>query len=177
MKKSCFRAFIILQVILISFLFLSLTLIIQILLDSRFDLYKTNEKTEIFFNNTNFLDEILRKEFKNLEYKINNREVKNVEELLHENNNGEKIYLISTNDKTSKGGYTILVDNDDNKDLDKKLKRTFKSTFNIHYKKKIKIAEKIYSIQATIEYKIGKKKSLENLNNAQLIRMWIIENV
>ena len=64
------------QVILISFLFLSLTLIIQLLLDSRFELYKLNEKSQAFITKANFLDEIIKQEFKNIENKINNKILK-----------------------------------------------------------------------------------------------------
>lgn len=50
MKKYCTmnknKAFIFLQVIIISFLFISLTLFVQILLNSRFNLYKTDVKTQ-----------------------------------------------------------------------------------------------------------------------------------
>ena len=110
MKKSYFKnkGFILLQVILISFLFLSLTLIIQLLLDSRFELYKLNEKSQAFIAKANFLDEIIKQEFKNIENKINNKEISCVEDLIHENNFDERIYLPSCKEKISKFGYTIL---------------------------------------------------------------------
>ena len=53
------KAFIFLQVIIISFLFISLTLFIQILLNSRFTLYKTDVKTQENFQDYDFLDEII----------------------------------------------------------------------------------------------------------------------
>ena len=104
MKKSYFKnkGFILLQVILISFLFLSLTLIIQLLLDSRFELYKLNEKSQAFIAKANFLDEIIKQEFKNIENKINNKEISCVEDLIHENNFDERIYLPSCKEKISK---------------------------------------------------------------------------
>ena len=74
MKKYCTinknKAFIFLQVIIISFLFISLTLFIQILLNSRFTLYKTDIKTQENFQDYDFLDEIIKQEFKNIEEKI-----------------------------------------------------------------------------------------------------------
>ena len=86
MKKYCTinknKAFIFLQVIIISFLFISLTLFVQILLNSRFNLYKTDVKTQENFQDYDFLDEIIKKEFKNIEEKINNREIKNVTEYI-----------------------------------------------------------------------------------------------
>ena len=86
MKKYCTinknKAFIFLQVIIISFLFISLTLFVQILLNSRFNLYKTDVKTQENFQDYDFLDEIIKQEFKNIEEKINNREIKNVTEYI-----------------------------------------------------------------------------------------------
>ena len=54
------KAFIFLQVIIISFLFISLTLFIQILLNSRFNLYKTDIKTEESLLVCDFLDKIIK---------------------------------------------------------------------------------------------------------------------
>ena len=86
MKKYCNmnknKAFIFLQVIIISFLFISLTLFIQILLNSRFNLYKTDIKTEESLQECDFLDKIIKQEFKNIEEKINNREIKDVMEYI-----------------------------------------------------------------------------------------------
>lgn len=48
------KAFIFLQVIIISFLFISLTLFVQILLNSRFNLYKTDIKTQENFQDYDF---------------------------------------------------------------------------------------------------------------------------
>ena len=64
MKKYCTmnknKAFIFLQVIIISFLFISLTLFIQILLNNRFNLYKTDIKTEESLQECDFLDKIIK---------------------------------------------------------------------------------------------------------------------
>ena len=149
MKKSYFKnkGFILLQVILISFLFLSLTLIIQLLLDSRFELYK-----------------------------INNKEISCVEDLIHKNNFDERIYLPSCKEKISKFGYTILKEKN-NKTLEERLKKTFTSTFVINYQKEIKIENKTYFIRATVKYKIIGSKNLNNLGDGTLKRMWILENV
>ena len=71
MKKYCTmnknKAFIFLQVIIISFLFISLTLFVQILLDSSFNLYKSDVKTQENFQDYDFLDEIIKQEYKNIE--------------------------------------------------------------------------------------------------------------
>ena len=103
MKKYCTinknKAFIFLQVIIISFLFISLTLFIQILLNSRFTLYKTDVKTQENFQDYDFLDEIIKREFKNIEEKINNREIKDVTEYIALSENGEKIFLIAEYNK------------------------------------------------------------------------------
>ena len=87
MKKYCTmnknKAFIFLQVIIISFLFISLALFIQILLNSRFNLYKTDIKTEESLQECDFLDKIIKQEFKNIEEKINR---------LLEDGNGKNYY-------------------------------------------------------------------------------------
>lgn len=178
MKKfySKNKGFILLQVILISFLFLSLTLIIQLLLDSRFELYKLNEKSQAFIAKANFLDEIIKQEFKNIENKINNKEISCVEDLIHKNNFDERIYLPSCKEKISKFGYTILKEKN-NKTLEERLKKTFTSTFVINYQKEIKIENKTYYIRATVKYKIIGSKNLNNLGDGTLKRMWILENV
>ena len=93
------KAFIFLQVIIISFLFISLTLFIQILLNSRFNLYKTDIKTEESLQECDFLDKIIKQEFKNIEEKINNREIKDVMEYISLSENREKIFLINEYDK------------------------------------------------------------------------------
>ena len=115
MKKYCTmnknKAFIFLQVIIISFLFISLTLFVQILLNSRFNLYKTDIKTQENFQDYDFLDEIIKQEFKNIEEKINNREIKDVTEYIALSENGEKLFLIAEyNKRISFGGYRLLED-------------------------------------------------------------------
>ena len=115
MKKYCTmnknKAFIFLQVIIISFLFISLTLFIQILLNSRFSLYKTDVKTQENFQDYDFLDEIIKQEFKNIEEKINSREIKDVIEYISLSENGEKLFLIDEYSKRlSFGGYRLLED-------------------------------------------------------------------
>ena len=105
------KAFIFLQVIIISFLFISLTLFIQILLNSRFNLYKTDVKTQENFQDYDFLDEIIKQEFKNIEEKINNREIKDAIGYIVLSENGEKIFLINDyNKRISFGGYRLLED-------------------------------------------------------------------
>ena len=93
------KAFIFLQVIIISFLFISLTLFIQILLNSRFTLYKADVKTQESFQDYDFLDEIIKQEFKNIEEKINNREIKDVIEFITLSKDGEKLFLIDDYNK------------------------------------------------------------------------------
>ena len=115
MKKYCTmnknKAFIFLQVIIISFLFISLTLFVQILLNSRFNLYKTDVNTQESFQDYDFLDEIIKQEFKNIEEKINNREIKDVIEYIALSENGEKLFLIDEyNKRVSFGGYRLLED-------------------------------------------------------------------
>ena len=172
MKKYCTmnknKAFIFLQVIIISFLFISLTLFIQILLNSRFNLYKTDIKTQESFQDYDFLDEIIKQEFKNIEEKINNREIKDVTEYIALSENGEKLFLIAEyNKRISFGGYRLLEDE----------KGMYKPKVNVHFVKNIKIADKIYFLFATVEYEIGSSREPDTLHNGILTRMWIKENV
>ena len=115
MKKYCTmnrnKAFIFLQVVIISLLFISLTLFVQILLNNRFNLYKIDVKVQENFQDYDFLDEIIKQEFKNIEEKINNREIKDVTEYITLSENGEKIFLIEEyNERISFGGYRLLED-------------------------------------------------------------------
>ena len=180
MKKYCTmnknKAFIFLQVIIISFLFISLTLFVQILLNSRFNLYKTDVRTQENFQDYDFLDEIIKQEFKNIEEKINNREIKDVTEYITLSENGEKIF----NKRISFGGYRLLEDEKGKNyynHLKDKIKGMYKPKVNVHFVKNIKIADKDYSLFATIEYEIGSSREPDTLHNGILTRMWIKENV
>lgn len=185
MKKYCTmnknKAFIFLQVIIISFLFISLTLFIQILLNSRFTLYKADVKTQESFQDYDFLDEIIKQEFKNIEEKINNREIKDVIEFITLSKDGEKLFLIDDyNKRISFGGYRLLED-EEGKDyykyLKDKIKGMYKPRVNVHFIKNIEVADKVYSIFATVEYEIGSSREADTLYNGVLTRMWIKENV
>ena len=184
MKKYCTmnknKAFIFLQVIIISFLFISLTLFIQILLNSRFTLYKTDVKTQENFQDYDFLDEIVKQEFKNIEEKINNREIKDVTEYITLSKDGEKLFLIDNyNKRISFEGYKLLEDEKGKNYyayLKDKIKGMYKSKVNVHFVKNIKIVDKVYSIFATVEYEIGSSREPDTLYNGILTRMWIKEN-
>ena len=175
------KAFIFLQVIIISFLFISLTLFIQILLNSRFTLYKTDVKTQENFQDYDFLDKIIKQEFKNIEEKINNREIKDVTEYIALSENGEKIFLIDEyNKRISFGGYRLLEDKNGKNYynyLKDKIKKMYKTKVNVHFIKNIKIMDKVYSVFATVEYEIGSSREPDSLHNSILTRMWIKENV
>ena len=185
MKKYCTmnknKAFIFLQVIIISFLFISLTLFIQILLNSRFNLYKTDIKTEESLQECDFLDKIIKQEFKNIEEKINNREIKDVTEYISLSENGKKIFLIDEyNKRISFGGYRLLEDENGKNYynyLKDKIKKMYKTKVNVHFIKNIKIMDKFYSVFATVEYEIGSSREPDTLHNGILTRMWIKENV
>ena len=185
MKKYCTmnknKAFIFLQVIIISFLFISLTLFVQILLTSRFNLYKTDVKTQENFQDYDFLDEIIKQEFKNIEEKINNREIKDVTEYIALSENGEKIFLIGEyNKRISFGGYRLLEDENGKNYynyLKDKIKKMYKTKVNVHFIKNIKIADKNYSLFSRVEYEIGSSREPDSLHNGILTRMWIKENV
>ncbi len=175
------KAFIFLQVIIISFLFISLTLFIQILLNSRFNLYKTDVKTQKNFQDYDFLDGIIKQEFKNIEEKINNKEIRDVTEYIVLSENGEKIFLIEEyNKRISFGGYRLLEDEKGKNYynyLRDKIKRMYKPKVNVHFLKNIKITDKSYSLFATVEYEIGSSREPDTLHNGILTRMWIKENV
>ena len=133
------KAFIFLQVIIISFLFISLTLFIQILLNSRFTLYKADVKTQENFQDYDFLDEIIKQEFKNIEEKINNREIKDAIGYIVLSENGEKIFLINDyNKRISFGGYRLLEDQKGKNYynyLKDKIKGMYKPKVNVHFVK------------------------------------------
>lgn len=173
MRKYCTtiknKAYIFLEVIIISFLFISLTLFVQILLNNSFKLYKVDYETQENFQNLDFLNEIMKAEIRNIEKNINNGNIKNAVDYIVLNEAGEKIFLIADPSKRiSLGGYTLLND---------EIKINAFNFVNIHFKKKITIKDKTYLIFATVKYEVGSSRDLESLYNGVLTRMWIKEDV
>ena len=173
MRKYCTtiknKAYIFLEVIIISFLFISLTLFVQILLNNSFKLYKVDYETQENFQNLDFLNEIMKAELRNIEKNINNGNIKNASEYIVLNKMGEKIFLIADpSKKISLGDYTLLND---------EIKINTFNFVNIHFKKKIIIKDKNYLILATVKYEVGSSRDLGSLYNGLLTRMWIKEDV
>ena len=173
MRKYCTtiknKAYIFLEVIIISFLFISLTLFVQILLNNSFKLYKVDYETQENFQNLDFLNEIMKVEIRYIEKNINDGNIKNASEYIVLNEMGEKIFLIADpSKKISLGGYTLLND---------EIKINAFNFVNIHFKKKITIKDKNYLILATVKYEVGSSRDLESLYNGILTRMWIKEDV
>ena len=173
MRKYCTtiknKAYIFLEVIIISFLFISLTLFVQILLNNSFKLYKVDYETQENFQNLDFLNEIMKVEIRNIEKNINNGSIKNAVDYIVLNEAGEKIFLIADpNKRISLGGYSLLKD---------EIKINDFNFVNIHFKKKITIKDKTYLILATVKYEVGSSRDLGSLYNGILTRMWIKEDV
>ena len=173
MRKYCTtiknKAYIFLEVIIISFLFISLTLFVQILLNNSFKLYKVDYETQENFQNLDFLNEIMKTEIRYIEKNINDGNIKNASEYIVLNKMGEKIFLIADpSKKISLGGYTLLND---------EIKISIFNSVNIHFKKKIIIKDKNYLIFATVKYEVGSSRDLGSLYNGVLTRMWIKEDV
>ena len=173
MRKYCTtiknKAYIFLEVIIISFLFISLTLFVQILLNNSFKLYKVDYETQENFQNLDFLNEIMKAEIRNIEKNINDGNIKNAVDYIVLNEAGEKIFLIADpSKKISLGGYTLLND---------EIKINTFNFVNIHFKKKIIIKDKNYLILATVKYEVGSSRDLGSLYNGVLTRMWIKEDV
>ena len=173
MRKYCTtiknKAYIFLEVIIISFLFISLTLFVQILLNNSFKLYKVDYETQENFQNLDFLNEIMKAELRNIEKNINDGNIKNASEYIVLNKMGEKIFLIADpSKKISLEGYTLLND---------EIKINAFNFVNIHFKKKIIIKDKNYLILATVKYEVGSSRDLGSLYNGVLTRMWIKEDV
>ena len=173
MRKYCItiknKAYIFLEVIIISFLFISLTLFVQILLNNSFKLYKVDYETQENFQNLDFLNEIMKAEIRNIEKNINDGSIKNAVDYIVLNEAREKIFLIvDPSKKISLGGYTLLND---------EIKISIFNSVNIHFKKKISIKDKNYLILATVKYEVGSSRDLGSLYNGVLTRMWIKEDV
>ena len=174
MRKYCTmiknKAYIFLEVVIISFLFISLTLFVQILLNNSFKLYKVDYETQENFQNLDFLNEIIKSEIRHIEKNINNGNIKNASEYIVLNEDGEKIFLTTNPSKRiSLGGYNLL-----NNEI--KI-NSYSSTINVNFKKKITIKDKNYFILATVKYEIGSSRDLGSLYNGVLTRMWIKEDV
>ena len=173
MRKYCTtiknKAYIFLEVIIISFLFISLTLFVQILLNNSFKLYKVDYETQENFQNLDFLNEIMKAEIRYIEKNINDGNIKNAVDYIVLNEAGEKIFLTADPSKRiSLGGYTLLND---------EIKISIFNSVNIHFKKKITIKDKNYLILATVKYEVGSSRDLGSLYNGVLTRMWIKEDV
>ena len=173
MRKYCTtiknKAYIFLEVIIISFLFISLTLFVQILLNNSFKLYKVDYETQENFQNLDFLNEIMKSEIRHIEKNINDGNIKNAVDYIVLNEAGEKIFLTTDpSKKISLGGYTLLND---------EIKINAFNFVNIHFKKKITIKDKNYLILATVKYEVGSSRDLGSLYNGVLTRMWIKEDV
>ena len=173
MRKYCTtiknKAYIFLEVIIISFLFISLTLFVQILLNNIFKLYKVDYETQENFQNLDFLNEIMKAELRNIEKNINDGNIKNAVDYIVLNKAGEKIFLIADpNKRISSGGYSLLKN---------EIKINAFNFVNIHFKKKVSIKDKNYLILATVKYEVGSSRDLESLYNGVLTRMWIKEDV
>ena len=173
MRKYCTtiknKAYIFLEVIIISFLFISLTLFVQILLNNSFKLYKVDYETQENFQNLDFLNEIMKVELRYIEKNINDGNIKNAVDYIVLNEAGEKIFLITDPSKRiSSGGYSLLKD---------EIKINAFNFVNIHFKKKIIIKDKNYLILATVKYEVGSSRDLGSLYNGVLTRMWIKEDV
>ena len=173
MRKYCTtiknKAYIFLEVIIISFLFISLTLFVQILLNNSFKLYKVDYETQENFQNLDFLNEIMKAEIRYIEKNINDGNIKNAVDYIVLNEAGEKIFLIADPSKRiSSGGYSLLKD---------EIKINAFNFVNIHFKKKISIKDKNYLILATVKYEVGSSRDLGSLYNGVLTRMWIKEDV
>lgn len=173
MRKYCTtiknKAYIFLEVIIISFLFISLTLFVQILLNNSFKLYKVDYETQENFQNLDFLNEIMKAELRYIEKNINDGNIKNAVDYIVLNKAGEKIFLTTNPSKRiSLGGYTLLND---------EIKISIFNSVNIHFKKKIIIKDKNYLILATVKYEVGSSRDLGSLYNGVLTRMWIKEDV
>ena len=173
MRKYCTtiknKAYIFLEVIIISFLFISLTLFVQILLNNSFKLYKVDYETQENFQNLDFLNEIMKVELRYIEKNINDGNIKNAVDYIVLNEAGEKIFLIADPSKRiSLGGYSLLKN---------EIKVDTFNSVNIHFKKKITIKDKTYLILATVKYEVGSSRDLGSLYNGVLTRMWIKEDV
>lgn len=174
MRKYCTtiknKAYIFLEVIIISFLFISLTLFVQILLNNSFKLYKIDYETQENFQNLDFLNEIMKAELRYIEKNINDGNIKNAVDYIVLNEAGEKIFLTTDPSKRiSLGGYNLL-----NNEI--KI-NSYSSTINVNFKKKITIKDKNYFILATVKYEVGSSRDLGSLYNGVLTRMWIKEDV
>ena len=164
------KAYIFLEVIIISFLFISLTLFVQILLNNSFKLYKIDYETQENFQNLDFLNEIMKAELRYIEKNINDGNIKNAVDYIVLNEAGEKIFLTTDPSKRiSLGGYNLL-----NNEI--KI-NSYSSTINVNFKKKITIKDKNYFILATVKYEVGSSRDLGSLYNGVLTRMWIKEDV
>lgn len=184
MKKYCTtnknKAFIILGTVLLAFLILSISLVIQILVNNKYKITENQYKIEIFFNGIDYLDNIMKAEIKIIEELINNEKIGNTESYFDKNLNDEKIFLLTNfNERISKGGYRIYSDNKNKnyyQTLDEQIKKSYPKSVTIYYEKKIFFYNKKILLRAKIDYTTDFLKKPENLKNGILKGIEIIEN-
>ncbi len=174
------RGFILFSVVIISFLLISIVLLIQIFVNSRLELYKTNFEKSKIISDKYFLEEILKRELELVEMEIKNKNIAYAYEFFSLNRDKKEIFKLDDySERITLGGYRLCEDRvnfDYKKYLKDKLEKISKLELDISYQKSIKIQEKTIIIYATVSYESGFPKEINNLTKAKLKRIWIKED-
>ena len=159
------RAFALVQVIIVIFLFVSLLTMLQFFLNNSFRYFQLEKDTVENKQDILFLKNILDEEFKIIEDEINNSNIDRAMDFIALSKDKKYIFSLDKyKDRISLGGYRLLKDNEN-------------INYSKYLNKKIKIKEKTYSIKITIKYKIGNIKNIDYLSEPIIERIWIKEDV
>lgn len=175
------RAFALVQVIIVIFLFMSLLTMMQFFLNNSFRYFQLEKDTVENKQDILFLKNILDEEFKIIEDEINNSNIDRAMDFITLSKDKKYIFSLDKyKDRISLGGYRLLEDNENinySEYLNKKIINYSTERCPVHFYKKIKIKEKTYSIKVTIKYKIGNIKNIDYLSEPIIERIWIKEDV
>ncbi len=171
------KGFILFSVVVISFLIISLVFLIQIFVNSRVEIYKSNLEKSKIISEKYFLEEIIKKELNLIENEIKNKNISYAYEYFSINKEEKKeIFRIDKySNRISYGGYRLYEDREKfnyKNYLQDKLEKIYFGKFPLTYVKEIYFPDKIIELRAVIKYSFISKE-VDDLKNPQLQRIKI----
>ncbi|MBS9776446.1 MAG: hypothetical protein KGV57_05120 [Fusobacterium sp.] len=171
------KGFILFSVVVISFLIISLVFLIQIFVNSRVEIYKSNLEQSKIISEKYFLEEIIKKELDLIESEIKNKNISYAYEYFSINKDEKKeIFKIDKySNRISYGGYRLYEDREKfnyKSYLQSRLERIYIKKFPVDYIKEIYFQGKIIELRARIKYSFTSKE-VDDLGSPELQRIKI----
>ncbi len=183
-RKKKDKAFVLFSVIIISFLLISIILLIQIFVNSKIQIYKSNVEKSQIIGEKDFLEEIIEKEFSLIEAEIKKGKISYAYEYFSTNNiegSGDKKEIFKFDmysKRLSYGGYRLLGDKEDfnyRKYLQNKIDNSYGNSIIVVFYKNIEVGNRKIKIKVKIIYNCGISKSVDDLYEPKLKRILIKE--